>query len=226
MEYFGKNSIAAKLKDFVERAKEFAELRKDLIKIVAIPALVIVAILFFWINSHNQGIEIEEGASADSQSEVPAEEDISAEISAGKIYVDIGGEVEMPGVYEVSEGTRLFEVIERAGGLTEEADIDVINRAETVIDGQKIMINAKGETTSAENSAAKTSTQNAEDGKVNINTATSAELQTIPGIGPSKAGLIIEYRDTNGKFKTIDDIQNVSGIGSKTFESIKEYIKV
>ncbi len=225
MEYFGKNGIAAKIRDFVEKAKEFAELRKDLIKIVAVPALVIVAILFFWISSHNEEIQIEEGGEVSSQGDVLTENTAGETVSA-KIYVDIGGEVEMPGVYEVKEGTRLFEVIERAGGLTENADIDGINRAEAVIDGQKIMINAKGEEASIESSDTQTKSQNAAEGKVNINTATSAELQTIPGIGPSKAERIIEYRDTNGRFKSIDEIQNISGIGSKTFESIKEYISV
>lgn len=225
MEYFGKNSIAAKIRDFVEKAKEFVELRKDLIKIVAVPALVIVAILFFWISSHNDEIQIEDGGEVSSQGDVLTENTAGETVSA-KIYVDIGGEVEMPGVYEVKEGTRLFEVIERAGGLTENADIDGINRAEAVIDGQKIMINAKGEEASIESSDTQTKSQNAAEGKVNINTATSAELQTIPGIGPSKAERIIEYRDTNGRFKSIDEIQNISGIGSKTFESIKEYISV
>ncbi len=225
MEYFGKNSIAAKIRDFVEKAKEFAEPRKDLIKIVAVPALVIVAILFFWISSHNDEIQIEDGGEVSSQGDVLTENTAGETVSA-KIYVDIGGEVEMPGVYEVKEGTRLFEVIERAGGLTENADIDGINRAEAVIDGQKIMINAKGEEASIESSDTQTKSQNAAEGKVNINTATSAELQTIPGIGPSKAERIIEYRDTNGRFKSIDEIQNISGIGSKTFESIKEYISV
>lgn len=240
----GRNSFLAKVKDFIARAKDFIELRKDKIKIVAIPVLVIAAVLFFWMGSGDEEITVdssggdtqvvEEGA-GNSSGEVADGVAGTTGASSGKLYVDISGEVERPGVYEVSEGTRLFEVIEQAGGLTDEADIDSLNRAETVADGQKILIAAKGENSSGSqgtqsgsgtNSGSGTASGTTNDGKVNINTAESAELQTIPGIGPSKAARIIEYRQSNGNFSSIEDIQNVSGIGSKTFESIKDYITV
>ena len=240
----GRNSFLAKVKDFIARAKDFIELRKDKIKIVAIPVLVIAAVLFFWMGSGDEEITVdssggdtqvvEEGA-GNSSGEVADGVAGTTGASSGKLYVDISGEVERPGVYEVSEGTRLFEVIEQAGGLTDEADIDSLNRAETVADGQKILIAAKGENSSGSqgsqsgsgtNSSSGTASGTTNDGKVNINTAESAELQTIPGIGPSKAARIIEYRQSNGNFSSIEDIQNVSGIGSKTFESIKDYITV
>ena len=224
MEYFGKNKIIEKLKEL----KELAESKKDLIKIVAIPVMVIVAVLFFWINSNQEEIKIEDASSQPAETDLGAQSEIEqSQGGQGRIYVDIGGEVEMPGVYEVSEGTRLFQVIERAGGLTEDADIDEINRAETVFDGQKIMIGAKGDSEEAKESGGETdSADYEEEGKVNINTADSVLLQSIPGIGPSKAERIIEYRQSNGRFKSIDDIKNISGIGNKTFESIKEYITV
>lgn len=240
----GRNSFLAKVKDFIARAKDFIELRKDKIKIVAIPVLVIAAVLFFWMGSGDEEITVD-GSGGDTQVVEEGAGDSSGEVadgvagttgaSSGKLYVDISGEVERPGVYEVSEGTRLFEVIEQAGGLTDEADIDSLNRAETVADGQKILIAAKGENSSGSqgtqsgsgtNSGSGTGSGTTNDGKVNINTAESAELQTIPGIGPSKAARIIEYRQSNGNFSSIEDIQNVSGIGSKTFESIKDYITV
>ena len=240
----GRNSFLAKVKDFIARAKDFIELRKDKIKIVAIPVLVIAAVLFFWMGSGDEEITVD-GSGGDTQVVEESAGDSSGEVadgvagttgaSSGKLYVDISGEVERPGVYEVSEGTRLFEVIEQAGGLTDEADIDSLNRAETVADGQKILIAAKGENSSGSqgsqsgsgtNSSSGTASGTTNDGKVNINTAESAELQTIPGIGPSKAARIIEYRQSNGNFSSIEDIQNVSGIGSKTFESIKDYITV
>ncbi len=240
----GRNSFLAKVKDFIARAKDFIELRKDKIKIVAIPVLVIAAVLFFWMGSGDEEITVD-GSGGDTQVVEESAGDSSGDVadgvagttgaSSGKLYVDISGEVERPGVYEVSEGTRLFEVIEQAGGLTDEADIDSLNRAETVADGQKILIAAKGENSSGSqgtqsgsgtNSGSGTGSGTTNDGKVNINTAESAELQTIPGIGPSKAARIIEYRQSNGNFSSIEDIQNVSGIGSKTFESIKDYITV
>ena len=240
----GRNSFLAKVKDFIARAKDFIELRKDKIKIVAIPVLVIAAVLFFWMGSGDEEITVD-GSGGDTQVVEEGAGDSSGEVadgvagttgtSSGKLYVDISGEVERPGVYEVSEGTRLFEVIEQAGGLTDEADIDSLNRAETVADGQKILISAKGENSSGSqgtqsgsgtNNGSGTGSGTTNDGKVNINMAESAELQTIPGIGPSKAQRIIEYRQSNGNFSSIEDIQNVSGIGSKTFESIKDYITV
>ena len=219
MEYFGKNRIVEKLKDL----KELAENKKDMIKIVAIPFMVIVAVLFFWINAGDDEIKLEDTGGASVKADINIQSDSGDQEGQGVIYVDIGGEVAMPGVYEVNEGTRLFEVIERAGGLTEEADIDEINRAETVFDGQKIMIGAIGDTAQTDE---KGNSNYEDEGKVNINTADSAELQSIPGIGPSKAERIIEYRESQGRFKTVEDIKNISGIGNKTFESIKEYITV
>ena len=218
MEYFGNNK-------FLEELKEFIENKKDKIKIVAVPVLVIAAVLFFWLNSGSDEIKIDEGNSSAIEEDGVSQQEVNPPQS--HLYVDIGGEVMKPGVYEVSEGTRLFEVIDKAGGLTEDADIDGINRAETVQDGQKIMIGRQGENPNEnrEDYSANTVTDTGE-GKVNINTADAAALQTIPGIGPSKADRIIEYRESEGKFNEIDDIKNISGIGNKTFESIKEYITV
>ena len=218
MEYFGNNK-------FLEELKEFIENKKDKIKIVAVPVLVIAAVLFFWLNSGSDEIKIDEGDSSVIEEDGVSQQEVNP--SQGHLYVDIGGEVMKPGVYEVSEGTRLFEVIDKAGGLTEDADIDGINRAETVQDGQKIMIGRQGENPNEnrEGYSANNVTDTGE-GKVNINTADAATLQTIPGIGPSKADRIIEYRESEGKFNEIDDIKNISGIGNKTFESIKEYITV
>lgn len=216
MEYFGINKHLAELKEFIEN-------KKDRLKIVAVPALVIAAVLFFWFSTGDDSIEVEDNA----QNGMSTEESTAAgteQTAAGQgiIYVDIGGEVLRPGVYEVAEGTRLFQVIERAGGLTEEANIDEINRAETVFDGQKIMIGDK----TTEGAAPEEKKSAEADGKININTADSATLQEIPGIGPSKADRIIQYRESEGRFNSIDDIKNISGIGNKTFEGIKEYITV
>lgn len=230
----------------LENLKLWALQNKDKIKTVALPVLVIAAVLFFWFSGKGEDITLTDGEPSASEVQIqeeggagddPAAKEVGT--APGKIFVNIGGEVAAPGVYEVTEGTRLFEVINRAGGLTEEADIDVINRAETVYDGQKILIASYEETKNGKYSAGTGGGQTAGNGtdsaqeagnkdgeKVNINTADSAELQSIPGIGPSKADRIIEYRDTQGRFNTIEDIKNISGIGNKTFESIKKYIVV
>lgn len=218
MEYFGKNK-------FLEELKEFIENKKNKIKIVAVPVLVIAAVLFFWLNSGSDEIKIDEGNSSAIEEDGVSQQEVNS--TQSHLYVDIGGEVMKPGVYEVSDGTRLFEVIDKAGGLTEDADIDGINRAETVQYGQKIMIGRHGENPDENrDSYSANNVTDSGEGKVNINTADAAALQTIPGIGPSKADRIIEYRESEGKFNEIDDIKNISGIGNKTFESIKEYITV
>ncbi len=218
MEYFGKNK-------FLEELKEFIENKKNKIKIVAVPVLVIAAVLFFWLNSGSDEIKIDEGNSSAIEEDGVSQQEVNS--TQSHLYVDIGGEVMKPGVYEVSDGTRLFEVIDKAGGLTEDADIDGINRAETVQDGQKIMIGRHGENPDENrDSYSANNVTDSGEGKVNINTADAATLQTIPGIGPSKADRIIEYRESEGKFNEIDDIKNISAIGNKTFESIKEYITV
>ena len=141
-----------------------------------------------------------------------------------QVTVDISGRVQNPGVYTVPEGSRLNDIIERAGGLLDDADLDAINRAENVQDGQKLYIPQNGE--ESPNVAGQESQTASSGGKININRADSTELQQINGVGPATAEKIIEYRKVNGRFNSIEDIQNVSGIGEKTFEKIKDSITV
>ena len=136
--------------------------------------------------------------------------------------LDISGEVRNPGVYQVSEGTRVFEVIACAGGMTEEAAAEYINQAEMVYDGQKIVVPNREEAVSF---SAETENSNVQ-GKVNLNTATKEELMTLPGIGNSKAENIIEYRKSNGRFSSAEELKNVEGIKDGIFNKIKERITV
>ena len=138
------------------------------------------------------------------------------------MYVDIEGEVKKPGVYKIKDGDRVFQVIAKAGGLTDDADLSSINKAEIVTDGQKIHIYKKGEN-SPRNGGDPIGDQA---GKININQADESKLQDITGVGPSMASRIAEYRKTNGRFKTIEDLKNVSGIGDKRFESMKDMITI
>lgn len=153
------------------------------------------------------------------------------------VFIHIIGEVNNPGVVEVKKGSRIKDVIEQAGGLTENADIEKVNLVYEVSDGQKINIPNKNETKEDklnENNYVSTENENnviigemnKENKKVNINTATQTELETITGIGPSTASKIIKYRSENGRFKNINDIKNVSGIGDAKFNSIKDEITV
>nr|WP_263325661.1 helix-hairpin-helix domain-containing protein [Neobacillus sp. Marseille-Q6967] len=145
------------------------------------------------------------------------------------VMVDVKGQVKKPGVYESRGGERVIDLINRAGGLTENADENQVNLAEHVVDAMVIYIPAKGE----EGTAAGASTANVpgsggtsgQSSKINLNKADETELQTLPGIGPAKAAAIIEYRETNGSYKTIEDLKNISGIGDKTFEKLKDLIQ-
>lgn len=139
------------------------------------------------------------------------------------LVVDISGCVKTPGVYETLDGTRLHEVIKLAGGLTQNADIDAINQAEPVSDGQKILIPAKTEAGKDDDGTA-SGVMSASKGKININQADITGLQEIPGVGPATADKIIQYRESNGRFQSIEDLKNVSGIGDKTFQKMKDRI--
>lgn len=164
---------------------------------------------------------------ADRKSAIEVSEDISSEATESVVtefYVDISGCVNSPGVYEVDSETRLFDVIEMAGGLTADADIDSINRAELLEDGQKILIPSKDESASSTSGTVSASSGSVS-GKININTADQATLMEISGVGETIANRIIEYRAEN-RFSKIEDIKNVKGIGDATYEKMADLITV
>ena len=154
----------------------------------------------------------------------------------GKIIVHITGEVKNTGILVLKEEARIADAIESAGGATEEADLNKINLAYTLKDGQKIYIpNKEDEENIAyitEGSGNNVSVENGDESemkekiKININTASQAELEELPGIGEAIASRIIEYREENGRFNKIEDLLNVKGIGDAKFTEIKEYVVV
>lgn len=167
---------------------------------------------------------------------IPSEEEQDPEVSEERLVqepdvknlVDVKGAVENPGVYEVMLDERVIDVIEKAGGLKEGADETKINFAGRLTDEMVLyipLIGEEGENMIVSAGASSTSTSQGE-GKININKATSDELQNLPGIGPSKAEAIIAYREDSGLFQTIDDLKLVTGIGDKTFEKLQDQIIV
>ncbi|MBQ9266930.1 MAG: helix-hairpin-helix domain-containing protein [Clostridia bacterium] len=144
------------------------------------------------------------------------------EVEEESIYVHIEGCVYNPGLIKVPKGTRMFELIELAGGETDDADLSKINLASIVSDAQKVYIPQV--IVYDENEESVTSISRT--GVVNINTATSSELQTLDGIGPSMASKIIDYREKNGYFTQPEDIMNVSGIGESKYNKIKDKITI
>lgn len=139
-------------------------------------------------------------------------------------FVYVVGAVYKPGVVEVEEGTRLYQVIQKAGGALETADLSKINLASIIKDEQKIIvpyIENKEDKVNDNSANVQASVR-----LVNINTASEAELQTLNGIGASTAKKIVDYRNQNGDFNTVEEIMNVSGIGQSKFDSIKNDITV
>lgn len=166
-----------------------------------------------------------------------------------KILVDVKGEINTPGVYELTSNNTVMDAINKAGGLTKQSDTSNINLSKKLEDEMVIIVYSKSEIknmqeedkikcppcnnacVTEEDEKAKLDTDKNEStdtpsGKVNINTASSETLQTLDGIGEAKAKAIIEYRDKNGDFKNIEDIKNVSGIGDSIYEKIKNNITV
>lgn len=153
----------------------------------------------------------------------------SKTLSKNEIRVDIEGAVKNPGVYNFKFGAIIEDAIKAAGGLTEQVDVNKlaqqINRAELLRDGQKILIPLKGQIAGEQINTVKEQSRGTEN-KININTATAEELESLPGIGSVYAQKIIDYREEHGGFENIEDIQNVPGIGPKTFEKLKDLITV
>ena len=194
--------------------------RENLKRIVVLSALIVVLLIAFAVKNAAQTPVI-----------TSEEADASTDITTGTIFVDIGGAVKNPMLAELPEGSRVEDAIEEAGGLKNDADLSSINRAEFLNDGDKIYIPetaSSGDSSDTGDSGSGVSVSSSSgksaNGKININTADSATLQEISGIGPVTAQKIIDYRSDNGRFKTIEDIKNVSGIGDKTFENLKDYI--
>lgn len=213
------DNVVGKLKDALEGILSD---RKTLIKIFSV-VLILLAALVLRIHDENKADITIETADAAEETEYNGESEESS-VQPQVIFVDIGGAVEEPGVYEVAKDTRLFEVIEMAGGLSEDADPDHVNRASFVEDGQKIIIPVKGSEYTDDGTAAAFSPE-ADSGLININTASADELKTLSGIGDVTAEKIIEYRSSTA-FKSKEDIMSVDGIGSKTYEKIKDDITV
>jgi competence protein ComEA len=147
------------------------------------------------------------------------------------IKIHVCGEVNVPAVYEVEEGSRVIDLIGMAGGPKEAASIDSLNLAQEVFDGQKIYVPSRDEIVqggSLGSGAAEDGTSNKDDYKlkININTATSGQLKSLPGIGPVTADKIIMHREKYGHFSQKEDLMDVNGIGPKKFEQVKDLIDV
>lgn len=191
-------------------------------------AVIVLAVLIFglmWYRERAETGQQENEMAGIFESKAESEPESADE----KIYVHIVGAVKKPGVYAFDTKPRVIEVVEEAGGFTKNAVKSDINQAEVVEDGSQIVIESGRDKKKASEGKKQSSAREdsePDDGRVNINTATKEELLGLSGIGEAKAASIITYRETNGKFKKIEDIMNITGIKNGVFDKIKDKIKV
>ena len=150
-----------------------------------------------------------------------AEGEASENTAVKALFVYVCGEVKAPGVYELSEGSRIVDAVEAAGGMTEAASGTYLNLAEPVSDGQKIEVPSKAEAAQMEERE-----QEAQSGLVNLNTASAEELMTLTGIGESKADALLSYRAEHGGFEKPEDLMEIPGIKEGVFQKIKDQVTV
>ena len=141
------------------------------------------------------------------------------------ITVDVKGAVKSPGIYDLPLGSRVHDAVQKAGGLTEEADSKSLNLAQKVSDEALVYVPTKGEEASQQTGSG-TPPSTSKEKKVNLNKASLEELKQVKGLGGKRAQDIIDHREANGKFKSVDELKKVSGIGAKTIEKLKDYVTV
>ena len=219
------------IEDLIEKAKQY--------KIaLGLGLLGVIAAGFILLQGRDQGetdVQQLTEQTSSSSSYMNEKSNKSNEISQTEtedqlVTVDVKGAVKKPGVYQLQSNSRVHDALEKAGGLTDEADLKSVNQAQKLSDEAVVYVAKVGEnavdvTTSAPASAT-SGTGQTKSALVNLNTATEADFQTISGIGQKRAQDIIAYREANGRFKSVDDLKNVSGIGAKTLEKLKEYVTV
>ena len=157
-----------------------------------------------------------------SENEVKKEEPLEQDL----ITVDVKGAVKSPGIYDLPVGSRVNDAVQKAGGLTEQADSKALNLAQKVSDEALVYVPTKGEEAASQQAGLGTASSTSKDKKVNLNKASLEELKQVKGLGGKRAQDIIDHREANGKFKSVDELKKVSGIGAKTIEKLKDYVTV
>src|SRR5688500_14956248 len=146
--------------------------------------------------------------------------------TARAVVVHVAGAVTNPGVVELPVGSRVIDAIEAAGGGRFGADFDRLNLAATLSDGQRVLVPKVGQVVALEPDAGATLDGSAQGGLLNLNTATPAQLEELPGIGPTLAAAIIEERDRRGGFESVNELRDVRGIGEKRFADLRDHVTV
>lgn len=162
---------------------------------------------------------------ADEETE-KTKKDVTKEEDNKTILIYICGEVKKPGVYELPKGSRICDAVEIAGGMTKLASPNFWNLAEFLSDGQMLFFPTKEEADAQKKAIEDLKVSSGQDAKVRINSAEQSELETIPGVGPSRAKAILTYRREHGNFKSAEELMNISGIGEALFDRMRDYIVI
>lgn len=202
-------------------------MRNKKIKYIGIVMFLILCGIFYTMEENNKSIQ-KLNVSGKSAEEIIEEPEISSQPETTKIckkdiYVYVCGAVVNPGVYKAEEDARVYQLIQMAGGILPEGAQNHINQAAPVTDGEQLYVPFQSEVET--NVIDSKGQENGEKG-VNINTAGLEELMTLPGIGESKAQLIIQYREEHGAFQNIEELTNIPGIKSGVYEKIKELVRI
>ena len=171
--------------------------------------LIIICSIYFALNNVNE----------DTSDDIVVKEEKEKTNMENYYYIDVKGEIKNPGVYKLKEGKRIIDALNLAGGITDNADTTNINLSKKITDEMCIIVLSKKDNQETNNTLERKS-------KISINTATINDLQSLSGIGESKASAIIKYREENGLFTQIEDIKNVPGIGESLYEKIKDNIEI
>ena len=217
--------------EWLSKLREWLELYTNW-KSLGIVLVMIAVCAFFggtvyenWQADH-AGLTLVDEASPTTTAEDDTKKETEATAVSGEVKVHVVGAVTTAGVYTLPADARVDDAV-RAAGATANADLSQLNLAQKLADGQKITVPAVGESAApASNSSVSENTQATPDVLVNINTATAEQLQNLPNIGEVRAKAIIDYREEHGGFKAIEELQEVSGIGEKTFEHLSTYVTV
>lgn len=218
---------------------DFNDMKDNKKLVIIILSVIVLAVLFCYFRFRSDR-QVDVFKPEDGLINQVEEEKIEEKQNEEEIVIHVTGEVNSPGIVKLSEGERIADAIEKAGGATENADLSKLNLAYVLEDGVKLRIPKKDEAGVLEEYVSEGSGEeileelgkeaegstSGREAVVNINKASQEELMSLPGIGESTAQKILAYRKENGNFKVIEDIQNVSGIGESKFNQIKERIKV
>jgi competence protein ComEA len=214
-----------------ERLESLFGGRRDLVVALAVVAAIVGAILLLRFRTPPPRIAPPATAPAPAPSAPASTAAPTGDPTPGELFVHVAGAVREPGLYRLPNGSRVADAIEVAGGPTARGDVDALNLAELVVDGAKIEVPQRGGANAAA-PAAPTPAASTPAGStpapsvIDINTADATALETIPGIGPVLAAAIVQHRDENGPFPSVDALLDVSGIGPATLESVRPYVRV